>query len=70
MISKDRVIVPALEGAAVDTFFTGGILLMRSNLDAIERAVILFAAVILAVVHGTADTVVRIIVLKHIFTSI
>lgn len=65
--SAHRAAVLALKGSAVHTALIGRILLMRSYHDAVERTVILFAVVVLAVAHGAVDTMVRGIVVKHVF---
>ena len=65
--SKDRVMTLALEGAAIDTLLVGRILLVRSDLDAVERAVVLVTAVILAVLDAAMDTMVFLCVVKHHF---
>ena len=57
----------ALEGAAVHALLIGRVLLVRSYLYTVERAVVLVAAVILTVVYSTLDTMIGIIVFEHIF---
>ena len=58
------------EGAAVYAALVGGILLMRSHLNFIERTVILTAAMILTALHAAADTTICGIFIKHHVTSI
>ena len=58
----------ALERTAVHTALIGRVLLVRAHLDALERAEIDVAVMILAVLDGTADTVVSHIVLYHVIT--
>ena len=65
--SKDRVMTLALEGAAIDTLLVGRILLVRSDLNAVERAVVLVTAVILAVLDTAMDTTVLLCFVKHRF---
>ena len=60
-----HAVVPAGKTVAVHAFFIGGILLMRGDVDAVERAEVLIAAVVLAVTHRTADTMVRVLILKN-----
>jgi hypothetical protein len=55
------------KGAAVDALLIGRVLLVRSDLDAVERAVVLVAAVILAVLDAAMDATVLLCVVKHHF---
>ena len=57
----------AREAAAVHAFFIGRILLMGRDLDTVERAEILVAAVMLTVAYRTADTMIRVVIFKHTF---
>lgn len=55
----------ALEGTAVHTALVGRILLMRSDADAVERAVVFVAVVILAVLDAAVNAAVYMII-KHL----
>ena len=64
-VSAGSRIVLALERTAVYALLVGRVLLMRSYLYAVERAEVLVAAVMLAVVYRALDTMIGIIVIKH-----
>ena len=64
---KHGAVAPALEGAAVHTALVGRILLMRSYLNAVKRAVVFVAAVVFAVFDAAVDTMVCLIVVEHLF---
>lgn len=70
MTLKDGLFVPAFKGTAVHAALVGRVLLMRSDIDALERAIILLAVVILAVFDAAMDTVIHVIFVKHHFTSL
>lgn len=63
--SEHRVGMLTFKGAAVDALLVSRVLLMRSDLNAVERAVVLVAAVILAVLNTAMDTMVHLCVIKH-----
>ena len=53
----------AIKGAAVDTALVGRVLLVRSHLNAVERAVILFAVMVSAIRYGAVDRTVGMVVI-------
>ena len=63
--SEHRMGMLTFKGAAVDALLIGRILLVGSHLDAVERAVVLVAAVILAVLDAAMDTTVLLCFVKH-----
>ena len=65
--SEHGVGIFALKGAAVDALLVGRVLLMRSDLDTVERAVVLVTAVILAVLNAAMDTMVHLCFVQHHF---
>ena len=67
--SAHTTVVLALERAAVNAALIGRILLVRCDPDAVERTEILFAVMILTILHAAMNTAVYIIVVKHHFTS-
>ena len=65
--SEHGVGIFALKGAAVDALLVGRVLLMRSDPDTVERAVVLVTAVILAVLDAAMDTMVHLCFVQHHF---
>ena len=70
MILKHGLLVPALKGTAIDAALIGRVLLMRADVDALERTVILIAAMILAISDAAMDAVIHVVFVKHRFTSL
>lgn len=66
IVLKHRAVILALERTAVYAALVGRIFLVRSNLNTVERAVILVAAVELAVLDAAMDTMIDMIFAKHI----
>ena len=65
--SEHRMGMLTFKGAAVDALLVGRILLVGSHLDAVERAVVLVTAVILAVLDAAMDTMVHLCFVQHHF---
>ena len=59
----------SVEGHTIGALLYGGIRLMRADTDHFQRAVVLFAAVVLALGHGALNAAVRIGIAVHILTS-
>ena len=66
--APSRVLL-SVEGHTIGALLYGGIRLMRADTDHFQRAVVLFAAVVLALGHGALNAAVRIGIAVHILTS-